>query len=1399
MRKRSLFRKMPVLTLALGLVVGAFPGLSSAAGSTPFTAPGRSIDSLESSPFSLSSPSQQTFISPRINTKSNRSIRVIVQLEGQPAAVGKYAAKQGLRSLAEEASEASVNQEQQEVLAQAADQGLQLEVNYQYNTVLNGFEVTIPADQIPQLASIPGIKSIQENSTWYPVPIETSSMDIETPYEINPISQIGADEAWKKNLTGKGLKIGVIDTGIDYLHPDIAGAYKGGYDSFYKDNDPYEDAPEPEIGFAGTSHGTHVAGTIVGRAANTQSEIVQKGIAYEADLYAYKVLGKDEQRLDSATGSSAQVIDGIERAVKDGMDVINLSLGSDSEKDVNSPDAIAINNAVLSGVIAVIANGNAGPGYYSLGSPATSQLAISVGAVDSDSTHYTGSLSSALVSNTVTTATYATYGFNVMGWETRNDDFATVFGTVPQQVVYAGLGDAVDYKDKDVNGKIVLVSRGKLAFVEKIAHAKANGAKAILIFNGRANGAEADLSSSIPSSFDGHIGVSLGDSFAFIPALDLKGTDGRILAKAILENPDLELSITFDSKFDQETVTGDRLASFTSWGPNADPGLSIKPDIVAPGVNVISSVPAYGKFDSGSSYEKAYERSSGTSMAAPHIAGLALLLKQQHPDWGPFEVRSALANTAEVLVDEANDLYDVYQQGAGRAYVANAIETPALLQAVEPITILDKNYNQKHVTNYNSSANFGITPAGAALSKTLQLKNVSRQEVSYSAEVEWHGPHPGVTAALNKDTVNAKVGKASSFQLDLEVAAGAKSGFYEGQVNLSSPNVPNLHLPFVVYVGDEQPENGFGIQEMKLTNVIVYPNRNKQQSTDLSFKLTAEDTNYIEIDVVNLEDETIGLLGYRNTKSAADRFEPGVYTFEGIGNKYHPYDDSNKLILDEHGVPVTRHLVDGTYKIAVYAAQLTEDGTIAIDNYGNEIVYSAYTSYRVDNSKNPGNGGGNGSGNGNGNGNSGGGGSTNVTPPGNSGNPADTSGAAANAVIGQGYKSISLVAKSTTAEGVTSATVSDSDLQAALNSIPANSPAAIVITLPPDSGSTATQVGLTAKQTKLLAGSNAKNTFVISTGESALSLPVSMLAKAPEAAGLQLSITKGTKDHIAAFTAKLRGGTLIGTPVAFSADWITSAGSKPIQIPSDIFVKRAFTVPGSIEPNTAGVLYHDNGQVKPVASVFKAQDNGSTLVTVSHPGFSVYAAASRKVNFNDISTSPVASHIQALANKFIIEGTSDSTFSPQNNLTRAEFTSLLVRALGLQSSAPVSFTDIKGSEWFAEDIGAALEAGLIQGTGQGKFSPNAQVTRQELAVILSRALKLTGTELKIANPSFEAYTDLAGIAVFAKESVQSLSAAGLIGGIAAEGGSFFKPTAPTNRETAASALHLLLIKAGLTD
>ncbi|NUU61542.1 S8 family serine peptidase [Paenibacillus sp. JW14] len=1380
----KLSRKLSLLALAAGVTISTVPGGVSAAGAVQ--------PNIDQSTLPLVQSSQKTFISPQINTKSTDDIRVIVQLSGQPAAVGKYAAKQGISSLASTATEAAVDSQQTDVLKKASNAGLDLEVNYKYNTVLNGFEITIPANEIPELAKIPGVISIHKNSTWYAVPVEgdtsAAAAEATTPQNDNePLKQIHADWAWANGYTGKGLKVGVIDTGVDYTHPDIKDAYKGGYDSFYNDNDPYEEVPltkenDPyHVGYEGTYHGTHVAGTIIGQFANKSGEIAQKGVAPGAELYAYKVLGRNLDRPSTSSGSSAQVIDGIERAVKDHMDVINLSLGSDEEKDVNSPDAIAINNAVLSGVTAVIANGNAGPGEYTLGSPATSQLGISVGAVTSPSKQFSGKFKAELERTTVSTVTYETYGdvnFNLMAWGLGKENFANIIGTKPVNVVYAGLGGKADFENiQNVEGSIVLVSRGLYAFTEKIANAKEHGAKAIVIFNGNAKqvGDEniVDLSPTIPNR-DGFINSGLGDGFDNIPTLDIKGSEGRALARTLAANPGSSFRFTFDDNYNPQLSKGDALASFTSFGPNVDDNLSIKPDFTAPGVGILSTWPAYGKGKDNVPYDKAYNRISGTSMATPHVAGLALLIKEAHPTWSPFDIRAALANTAE-----PNEEYSVYEQGAGRVNVENAISTPALVQALEPITILDKNYKPQNVINYNSSAAYGVIQPGTSAIKNVQLKNTSKDAVSYSASVEWHFEDPqGITVTPSISTVSADGGKVTPFSLNLNVGNNVKEGFYEGQLNLAAPGVPTLHLPFSVYVGKELPENPFGIQEIKLSNALVYPNRNYQSSTDLTFRLSAEDTNYYEVNIVNLEDHTIGYVDVQF--NAKQSFTPGLYSVKSINGSYHPVDANGKKIVDASGKPVTEYLKDGVYKIYIYASHIDAPGEAIESIVEKEIEYKGYSSFRVDNSYDSNSGG-----------STGGGGGGPVATPAPSTAPAPVSGAA-NAVIDQGLKQAPVKAAVASSNGVATVTVTNDDLKSAIASASA-SPAAIVINAPATTDATA-KVALTAEQVKLLAGAPAKSTIIVNAAGSAFALPVSLLTGGAADASLDLIIKKAD-DQSSKFSTTA-GSTVVGSPVAFEANWTKASGSTALKVPNDAFIKRSFTIPGKVEPNTAGVLFESNGKITPVSSVFKVQADGTTLVTVSRPGFSVYAAVSRPVTFSDIANSPAAADITALANKLIIEGTSATTFSPKSNLTRAEFTALLSRSLGLRSSSTSTFTDVKSSDWYANDVAAASEAGLILGIGNGKFAPNAQVTRQELAVILGRAVKLTGVELKASNPSFTTYADSTKIAPYAKDSVQSLSAAGII---SSEVGSNFNPTTAATRETVAATLHQLLSKTGLID
>jgi minor extracellular serine protease Vpr len=855
-------------------------------------------------------------ISPNLSTKSSKKVSVIVQLESDPVVVAKKAYK-GSRSASSRAIESRIEKEHSAFVRDAKKADISLKVQRKFDTVFNGMEITLPANQIPELAKLPQVKYVYQNATYSLPKVEVDKKEA-TKYDIAPLKQIGVLDMWAAGLNGKGLKVGVIDTGVDYKHPDLKDAFKGGYDSFDNDKDPYEEAPISKDddrrgkGYEGSDHGTHVSGTIVGRAKNKKSDVQVKGIAYAADLYVYRVLGRDG-------GSSAQVIDGIEKAVRDGMDVINLSLGADIEKNADSPDAIAVNNAMLAGVITVVANGNAAENekdryYYTAGSPAGAKLPISVGAVTSPSVLYDASATSSFGGQ---------YDFHVMGWQIKQDNFKDIIGTAPVPVVYANLGSKSDFEKVNVKGKVALVSRGTLAFTEKIANAKEAGAIAIVIFNGNDKNLDGEADLDLEER-TGYIGTLLGDQMDAIPTFDMKGTEGRALAKELVNNPDKAktLTFTFAAEYPETNDPGDKMAGFSSRGPVMGADYDIKPDVSAPGVSVLSAKAEWGKLIPKADYDKAYQRLSGTSMATPHVSGLALLLKQAHPEWTPFDVKAALANTAERIYDEEGTLYDVYSQGAGRVNGYAAMKTPAVLQTVEEISILGDDY-EWHTIPYNgSNLTFGLMKAGSEpVTKTLQLKNTSKKDVSYTAEVVMHDAvttdpwHPEETpdtddikVELSKQEISADGGDATKFELTVAPDADAKEGVYEGEVLLKSDDskYPDLHLPFVVHVGDKREDTHFGLDNMKLSSEILSPDGDGEDDTiAVEALLQATDVNVIELEAWSLDDTYIGTMAtlFNNYQP----FSPGPIKFSNIDGTY------------VNGSMVAKRLDPGAYKLRLVA------------------------------------------------------------------------------------------------------------------------------------------------------------------------------------------------------------------------------------------------------------------------------------------------------------------------------------------------------------------------------------------------------------------------------------------------------------------------------------------------
>ncbi|MCS0543133.1 S8 family serine peptidase, partial [Aeromonas veronii] len=210
------------------------------------------------------------------------------------------------------------------------------------------------------------------------------------------------------------------------------------------------------------------------------------------------------------------------------------------------------------------------------------------------------------------------YNVNLMGWTFAADPEKTLSGTF-DVVAIPGLGAPTDYNSLDVKGKVVLVSRGEIAFVDKIAAAKAAGALGIIIHN---NAPDA-----------GPAGFLLGDSFNFIPTYDISTAKGKEFKDAIAATDKKLGQVTF-SNYVKGSIAGDDINDSSSRGPST-PNFDIKPDVSAPGTNIMSSVPAYGKDYPDADYSESYDRFTGTSMATPHVAGIAALLLSKNPNWEP--------------------------------------------------------------------------------------------------------------------------------------------------------------------------------------------------------------------------------------------------------------------------------------------------------------------------------------------------------------------------------------------------------------------------------------------------------------------------------------------------------------------------------------------------------------------------------------------------------------------------------------------------------------------------------------------------------------------------------------------------------------------------------------------
>ena len=588
------------------------------------------------------------------------------------------------------------------------------------------------------------------------------------------LTLIDAPEAWAAAAggstdagrlpDGSHVQVGVIDTGIDIKHPCFSDA---GYPATQQRGDRRFTNNKVIVarvfnnkaianGYTAEAlqdHGTHVAGTV---ACNLHTPAVvdgvdipydPSGVAPAAQLGNYNVFpgGVENAR-------SEDILNALEAAYSDGMDVVNLSLGGNASgyQDLLTH---AVNNLDRAGMVSAISAGNSGPGHYTVGSPGSAERALTSGA----------STVGQFVGAPVRVAG-STYG-------AASGDFPTVSKdlTAPLAVVKGttnGLSTACTAVTENLTGKIALISRGTCDFSTKILNAEKAGAVAVLVQNNVAGDPTAMGSNGAPAQ-------------PTVPAYMVARSSGVAMQAHNGEPTTISAALQYFN-----TDNDDIMAGFSSQGPT-DVSFRVKPDVVAPGVNVLSSIPV------SFCGEKAtcWAFFQGTSMSSPHSAGSAAVVidafKTRGFSYTAAQVRSAIVNTAEQgtltsYVDGTTVVTDVNIVGAGQVDLDSAV---AAKVAVGPV-----------------STSFGAVPSGSGqtLTQTVRLSSLTGTPLTLTVTVE--DPADAADFAAAPATVTVPATGSTTVRVTVALPKGAAPGDYSADLNLGLGGTEVAHSPLYVHV-----------------------------------------------------------------------------------------------------------------------------------------------------------------------------------------------------------------------------------------------------------------------------------------------------------------------------------------------------------------------------------------------------------------------------------------------------------------------------------------------------------------------------------------------------------------------------------------------------------------------
>ena len=466
-----------------------------------------------------------------------------------------------------------------------------------------------------------------------------------------------------------------------------------------------DDMPEDVNG-----HGTQVAGII---AANGNL----KGIAPNSKILMYKVSE------DGESVPSHLIIKAIEKSIEDGADIINISLGINQ---TNTKIDQAVNKAIRNNIFVVTAAGNFGPELNTIGSPGINPNAITVGATFNNVT-----------SSIVSTFEIEGKTFNVfpmVGTQSLTEP-------ITSQIIFGKYGRVHDLLENNFEGSILLIERGSdieneiVYFSDKEKNAADVGAKAIVVYNNK------------PGIFFGeliHEYVDEGYN-PTIPALSLSREDGLLIKEILQSDTKGILDVFYHPDF---------VAYFSSRGPVSP--FYIKPDLVAPGA-FINTTDINGN----------YKISSGTSFAAPHVAGTAALILQKNPQLSPQELKSILMTTSEIVYDQFDDRFPIEVSGNGRIDASKAINAELIIMPPNLI--------------------FDLSPANQIQTKNFKIKGIGHESLSIRFE-ESHVADFDYNLDNENLVINAKLTEQSL-------------GEFESRIFVNHNEI-DYHIPIIVRVSE---------------------------------------------------------------------------------------------------------------------------------------------------------------------------------------------------------------------------------------------------------------------------------------------------------------------------------------------------------------------------------------------------------------------------------------------------------------------------------------------------------------------------------------------------------------------------------------------------------------------